>query len=336
MKQARTFALALTLAFGAAALVSTTLDARGQDGDAPPPPPPPPGSSAAKDAPAPAPAAETEAEAAARLAAEEAERKADAEARAYLNAAADRQGGKGLVPPGGSLESFRILCRKVTFEMEKKNDEGGVTRTTIETDDDGLEVLWKKDQVKTVWVLDGKRTQRGRFRRGDVLTPWLHDGEKTTLLAGEQYRADLDQVERDGRIVRALLDVGILRTMLADGSRWRIVAADTFEGVAIERTPPAGKDVTLKLTLWIDPKTFRVNGAKLDPNDADEATMFYSLGYDPEFPVVSGDELSFPFAFDVYEQMSTDPSPRKVMSGVVSSVWFNKLADADMTPPKAR
>lgn len=323
MKQARFAALSLVLAFGAGAFLSSPVDVRGQDGDVPAPPPPPPGSSAGADAGATA-------------AAEAAAVKADQEARVYLTAAAERQGGLKLVPPAGSLDSFRILCRKVTFETEKRNDEGGVTRTTIETDDDGLEVSWRKDQVKTVWVLDGKKTQRGRFRRGEVMTPWLHDGEKTTLLAGDQYKADLDQIERDGRIVRALLDVGILRTMLADGSRWKIVQADTFEGVAIERTPPAGRDVTLKLTLWIDAKTFRVNGAKLDPNDADEATMFYSLGYDPEYPVVSGDTLSFPFAFDVYEQMSTDPSPRKVMSGVVSSVWFNSLADSDLAPPRVQ
>lgn len=294
-----------------------------QAGD-PPPQPPEPSATPAPDDRSPESAEEA--------------KEADAVARAVLVKAAERQGGGDLVPPAGSLDSVRILCKTVAFETERRNDEGGVTRTTVETDDDGLEVSWRKDQVRTVWILDGKKTQRGRFRRGDVMTSWFHDGDTTTLLAGDQHRADLEQVERDGRIVRVLLDVAVLRKMLADGSRWRIVDDATHVGIAAERTPPAGTADARKLTVWIDARSHHVLAAKVHPEKADGAALLCALEHDPdkELPAVRGAAVSFPWRFRVSEIAAGHGKRREIMAGSVSSVSFNTLTDADLTPPRVR
>lgn len=272
---------------------------------------------------------------------------ADAEARLLLDRAAERQGGLKLVPPDGKLESFQVTLHKVLFEQEKVNEDGTVTNVQVEADEGGLVLYWKGEQIRTLWSIDGKKTQRGKFVRNGALVPWLHDGTAIKSLVGdERYAKDRDQIDRDQRIVRALLDVGILRTMLSDGSRWQIIDDASYPGVALRRTPPAGKDVQLQLTLWIDKETARVNAARLSPNADDEATMYYSFGYDDEYPKVKGDKLIFPFQFAVFEQMpvaamreqgllESPPAPRKVMDGTVAEVTFNALSDSDLAPPRA-
>ncbi len=372
MIQARRLRLALTLAVASAALLggglSTGSDAlsvarAAQDDPAPAQQPAqdaPPKQDPAQEAPAgEAPAAEEKGAAERKL--EEAVKRAmeleradaaraeeaDAAARKLLDRAAERQGGLKLVPPDGKLESFQVTLHKVVFEQEKVNEDGSVTNVQVEADEGGLVLYWKGEQIRTLWSIDGKKTQRGKFARNGALVPWLHDGTAIKSLVGDdRYAKDRDQIDRDQRIVRALLDVGILRTMLSDGSRWQIIDDASYPGVALRRTPPAGKDVQLQLTLWIDKDTARVNAARLSPNADDEATMYYSFGYDDEYPKVKGDKLIFPFQFAVFEQMPVaamreqgllehPPAPRKVMDGTVAEVSFNALSDSDLAPPRA-
>lgn len=261
----------------------------------------------------------------------------DAKARELLTAAADRQGGATLAAPDGRLESFRVVFHKVTLWRTK---DGTGARTRVDSETPGLIVHWKGGQLRTEWRIQGDTpVVRGvMFRKKADGTsadyPWLWDGTTTTSLLNEAYRKDRDEIDRDRKIVKALLEVAVLRAMLSDGSRWKVVEDPTFEGTAIRRTPPAGAETPLRLTLWIDPKSRDVVGAKLAPNEPDESTMVYGLEYHPEFPKVKDGVLRFPFKFTVREQRVAEQEPFPVMEAMASEASFNDVPDTEFRPPK--
>jgi hypothetical protein len=331
MKNARRTLVAAALVSALVGGTSTPSDAQ----DAPPETP---------DAPAPkAPAAEA-APAGDAPTAEE-----DAAARKVLEAAAERQGGRSLAPPDGRLESFRVLFGKVTVYRDVQN-ERGTTRQAMDSEDDGLEVLWKEGQIKTVWRLQGDRPVARALqhrRRRDGTTGeyrWLHDGSTHQALTDDpRFVKDREQLDRDRAIVAALLDVAILRRLLGDGSRWKLVDDTTYAGTALRRTPPAGSATPLRVTLWIDPATQDVVAAKLSPNEPGESTMLYELKYHDRLPQLQGPAggegeraaaplQRFPFEFHVFEQRIVEQKPMPVMVAKAKTVSFNDLRDEDFAP----
>jgi hypothetical protein len=166
--------------------------------------------------------------------------------------------------------------------------------------------------------------------------PWLFDGEATKSLLNPGYEKDREEIERDRRIVRALLQVAVIRSMLADGSRWKVVEDTAFTGTALRRTPPAGVETPLRLTLWVDPKSADVTAAKLAPNEPGESTMYYGLDYNADFPKVKDGVLRFPFRFKVREQRIVEQEPVDVMEATASEASFNDVADGDFRPPKPK
>ena len=260
----------------------------------------------------------------------------DAAARELLTAAAARQGGATLAAPGGSLDSFRIVFHKVT--LWRPDAQGG--RSRVDSESPGLIVYWKGGQIRTDWRLVGdKPVVRGVMhrRKPDGTTadyPWLFDGKATTSLLNAAYKKDREEIDRDRKIADALIQVAVLRAMLTDGSTWKVVDDPAFEGTAIRRTPPAGSATPLRLTLWLDPATRDVTGAKLAPNEPGESTMFYGLAYHPEFPKVKDGVLRFPFKFTVREQRVAEQEPFPVMEAMASEASFNDVPDSDFVPPK--
>lgn len=260
----------------------------------------------------------------------------DAEARKALVAAAERQGGAALAPPDGAVASFRIVFGKVTVYREEENAERGLTRSKLDSDDPGLVVHWKGGQIRTAWRLVGKReTVRALLVRDGREVPWMHDGgDRPTILIGPAHEKDRAEIERDRRIVRALLDVAVLRSLLVDGSRWKLVDDPLHPGLALRRTPPEGAPTQLRLTLWIDPKSNDVTSARLSPNEPGESTMHYDFEYDDEYPAVKDAVLRFPFRFTVREQRIPEQEPMLVMVATAREASFNDVDDAVFTPPK--
>ncbi|MCE9637879.1 MAG: hypothetical protein K8T90_19435 [Planctomycetes bacterium] len=260
----------------------------------------------------------------------------DAAARKLLTAAADHQGGATLSAPDGKLESFHVVFHKVT--VFRPRDDG--TRQKMDSETPGLIVDWKGQQIRTEWhltgegaVIRGVETRKSPRDGSMVERAWLFDGTKSALLTPQLFAKDLEEVSRDRKIVKVLLEVAVLRAMLSDGSRWKIVDDPAFEGVSVRRTPPANAETPLKLTLWLDQKTNDVTGAKLAPNEPGESTMYYGLSYHPEFPKVKGDVLRFPFKFKVREQRIAEQEPMDVMEAAASEVSFNDVEDATFKPP---
>jgi hypothetical protein len=122
--------------------------------------------------------------------------------------------------------------------------------------------------------------------------------------------------------------------MLTDGSRWKLVDDPAYAGTALRRTPPAGSDQPLRLTLWVDPKSSDVTAAKLSPNQPGESTMTYSLDYHADLPKVKDGVLRFPFHFRVREQRVAEQEPMDVMEAWASEASFNDVPDAEFKPPK--
>ena len=262
----------------------------------------------------------------------------DAAARKLLAAAAEHQGGATLAAPDGKLESFHIQFHKVTVFRPREDG----TRQKMDSESPGLIVDWKGQQIRTEWHLTGE----GPVTRGVMMRtkpdgtaaeyPWLFDGKKTIGLKNAGFEKDLEEVGRDRKIVKALLEVAVLRGLLADGSRWKVVDDPAFQGTAVRRTPPASAETPLKLTLWFDPKTHDVTGAKLAPNEPGESTMYYGLEYHPDFPKVKDGVLRFPFKFKVREQRIAEQEPMDVMEAHAESASFNDVEDAAFKPPVAK
>lgn len=262
----------------------------------------------------------------------------DAAARKVLAAAAERQGGASLAPPDGNLESFRVVFRKVVLHRQKDG-----TSSRVEAEEDGLKLWWKGTQIRTEWRIVGERpTVRAVLARAKpdgttVDYPWMTDGKAVTpLLDKERFKTDLDEIERDRSIVQALLDVAVLRRMLHDGSRWKLVDDPLHAGTALRRSPPADAKTPLRVTLWVDPKSNDVTAAKLSPNNPGESTMHYSLAYHPEYPKVRDGVLRFPFEFHVREQRVEEQEPMPVMDAWASEASFNDVDDASFRPPAPR
>lgn len=264
----------------------------------------------------------------------------DAAARKVLVLAAERQGGAPLAAPAGSVESFRVVFGKVTLHRAETDASGVVTRRRMDSEDPGLVVHWKRGQIRTEMRLTGERaTTRGVLLRakGEAVQEiaWLDDGgEKPTMLVGEKWTKDRDEIERDRRVIRSLLDVAVLRGLLADGSRWQVVEDSLHPGVALRRTPPAGADGALRITLWIDPATHDVTAARLPPGAEGEPTLHYEFEYDDEFPQVKDRVLRFPFRFTVKEQRPGAKDPEPVMVAMAREASFNDVDDTVFLPPK--
>ena len=347
MRRSRPFALVAALAVAAAGLVSPRSDAQ----DTPPAPPEVPPAPPADEPPVPpkapdepkapeepAPPAQPEGPQADPVPTDE----EDAAARAFLAVAAERQGGKMLAAPDGKLESFHIVFHKVTLHRVVEKEGGGVSRQTIDSETPGLIVDWKGGQIRTEWRLMGetpvirgvmlRKKRDGTF--GDY--PWLFDGTQTKSLLNAGYEKDLAEVERDRKIVKALLEVAVLRSMLTDGSRWKVVEDAAFPGTAIRRTPPASAATPLRLTLWFDAATHDVAAARLSPNEPGESTMYYGLEYHADFPKVKDGVLRFPFKFRVREQRIPEQEPMDVMTAMAGEASFNDLSDETFKAPAAK
>lgn len=266
----------------------------------------------------------------------------DAAARAILEAAAKRQGGEKLAAPEGKLESFHVVFRKIRLFRTKQGADGSSTRQRIDSEEPGLIVDWKGPQLRTEWYIQGERPViRGVWQRPkpDGTTaddPWLFDGTDVKSLRNEGYQNDLAELDRDRRIVQAMLEVAVLRTLLHDGSRWKIVDDPAFDGTCVRRTPPAGVPTPLRLTLWIDPKSKDVAAAKLAPNEPGESTMYYGFSYVDGIPTVKGDVLRFPAAFRVQEQRIAEQKPMDVMEAYPQEASFNDVDDAVFRRPKPK
>jgi hypothetical protein len=227
----------------------------------------------------------------------------------------------------------------VTVHRERVSEDGTSSRQRLDSEDPGLVVHWKDGQIKTAWRLLGERptTRALLVQANGREVPWLSDGRgPPTTLLGPAYAKDRDEIERDRKIVRALLDVAVLRGLLADGSRWRIVKDGLHPGTAIRRTPPAGAQQALRLTLWIDPKTDDVTFARLSPNARGESTMHYGFAYHDALPAVKDGVLRFPFTFTVQEQVAGEETPETVMVAAAREASFNDVEDAEFLPPRPR
>ena len=258
----------------------------------------------------------------------------EAEARKLLEAAAKRQGGAELAEEG-RLESFRVVFHKVAFEQQKTDAQGVKKYAMVETADDGVKLAWKApDSLRSEMTLDGNTSVRAWYEPRRV--GWIWDGQKTSPLLGEKYAADREQLERERRMIRALLDAAFLSKLLRDGSTWRVLSDDaTFPGtVALRRTPPEGSETALALTLWIDPKSHEVRAARVPPREQGESIMTYALEYHDTMPEIAGSDLRFPFHITALEQRIEEQEPRKVMEAWARSVEFNNVEDSEFRAPR--
>lgn len=297
----------------------------------------------AQDAPPAETPAETPKEPAAAAVPEGPTDEQDAAARKILEAAAERQGGARLAPPDGSLDSFHITFHKVTLHRLITNADGTTKRQKIDSETPGLIVDWKGGQIRTEWYMSGERpVVRGVMHNGTKADgsvkefSWLHDGTDVKSLSNKGYEKDLSEIQRDRKVVKALLDAAVLRRMLTDGSRWEIVEDAAFPGTALRRTPPKSAETPLRLTLWIDTATRDVVGARLAPNEAGESTMFYGFAYVDGIPEVKDEVLRFPARFRVMEQRDGETEPVDVMDAVAAKASFNDVADEAFRPPAAK
>lgn len=308
-----------------------------------PDPPPAPAETPPVAKPAAPPAADPAAPASADAAPTDEEHAA---ARKVVEAAADRQGGKSLAPPDGALASFSVTFAKVTVHRDVVRDDGSTTRQRIDSEDDGLQVFGLGRQLRTVWRLSGERpVSRGVKLKAKTdgtfaELAWVHDGAALQALGtGARFEKDREQLDRDRAVVTALLDVAVLRRMLSDGSRWKIVDDATNAGTAVRRTPPVSATATagtapLTLVLWIDDTTRDVTAAMIPATAAGGATTHLEFRYHATFPKVTGSDLRFPFEVHVSETNDAAAERLPVMDAFARQVTFNDLAQADVDPPK--
>jgi len=272
----------------------------------------------------------------------------DKKARAILAKAAVRQNAGDLVEPG-RLESFHVVFHIAKFRTEKTNDKGEVVSTQVETDDDGLVVDWKQGSVKTQVTVDGRPTTKAHYFT-PVEGSWISDGESVSSLAGEDRKADFDQLEFQRRVVDQLLEVAFVGRLATDKSRWRVLDdASVPNAVAVERTPPADAPDATRLQLWIektgDGEYGDVVQAAMPPKDEGGATLIYEFKYEPEFVAVrrknaegvaAPDPLRFPSEVRVSEQKKGESKRSEALFVSGLKVDINTVADLDFAPPKVK
>ncbi len=294
-------ALALTCVAFPGATVSCA-----EDGPAAPPPPPP-----AEPA--------TSDEAALRL----------------LRAAVERQGGKELAD-AGALRSFRVEFGRVkAFVEDDSESASGVKSGSGELSEFVIDWLHHDDaasSLRTSWVTsaDGKRVAQAVIGTRDAF--WISADGVTQNVTRDSHPEDVEQLLAQRRLTEALLDVAVLRKMLADGSVWKSVTDAAHPGTALRREPPKGSG--LHLTLWFDAETLDPRWVRVEPSEADAATLHYEFEYDAERPKVSGATLRFPFKTHVFEQKAKDAPLRRTLDLYAAAVKFNTLTLSDFAPPR--
>ncbi len=278
----------------------------------------------------------------------------DPGALALLEKAAKQQGGAELAEPD-ALKSFHVLFHAAKFSVERSQEDGSSKRITFDTDTRGLEIAWMvPDYLRTDWTQDGKKTTRAfHSGKGDEGVNWMRDPDqpgRVIVLSGDRYRTDREQIERDRRMIRTLLDVVFLERLRRDGSTWTPSDAaypfaatkgpahvkDTKNMRAIVRHPPGGsaEDASqLGMALWIDTVTGKVGAAYIKERATGDQPLYFALGYNADFPKRIGTEAKFPFGVAVYE----DPKGKPIMSLSVAEIHVNdakKVNLATFTPGK--
>ena len=257
----------------------------------------------------------------------------DSVALAYLEEAAETQGGAALAAPG-ALRSFRVEFSRGEVRQAKKQVDGTTFYAWEELS--RLEIDWKRNagkpsSLRTFWEMNGKVLTLAVI--GDEDYYWENDGQQTTQIQEATHPDDVDQIHRYRRLSESLLDVAVLHKLRQDGSIWTRVEDTAHEGIALRRTPPEGGN-GLKLTIWIDPNSSEVKHVRLDPIEDGASTLHYELAYMKDRPVVSGADLRFPQHVIVHEQRIAEQRPQKVMELRLQKVFFNAVADDVFYPPK--
>ncbi len=274
--------------------------------------------------------------------------KSDPEALEYLRKAAERQGAGSLALVDG-VQSFNVLFHTVWVVQEQVQEDGTVQRTSATSDVFGMEIDWMApDKIRTRWVIDGETTLRGSFKKANGLEIyWLNDGKETTPLTGPRYEKDREELQRDRRTVRALLDVAVLHKMLVDGSVWKL-ASDPLpyeadgSHVALRRKPPASDTEdgrSLALTLWLERTKLDPVAVRLEAAKPGAPTLYYQMSFHNEFPQVEGtDNVRFPFHVIVWEQHGPAGELSKILELKAAKVRFNEatgITDATFKAPKS-
>lgn len=259
--------------------------------------------------------------------------RSDSDALEIVKKAAERQGGGAVAEPGG-LESFHAVFRKVTLKAD-----GDAVREEVEADRDGVKIAWKHpNKIRTSWTIGGKTTVRAHTGR----VGWIHDGTQSSNLLGEQYEKDREQLERDRRMIGALLDVVFLRKMLTDGSVWKIVPDETYAGICVLRLPPKETEERetpqLPIKIWLDTETHDPLMALIQPDGRGASILHYKFEYLSIAPEIRGaDGLRFPFHTEVYEQRVAEQEPFMIMDVYIKAVDFNdplKVTDETFRRPR--
>lgn len=269
--------------------------------------------------------------------------KSDPAALEILEAAAKRQNADGLAHEG--VSAFHVVFGRAQFERDGN---------LVTADPRGLVVDWAApDRIRTRMVIDGNVTERGARRNSfGADAPWAFDGKEVTALTRAKHPQDFDQIDRDRRMVRALIDVVFLRRMLEDESVWkREPSSDLVEGgqvraVGIRRIPPAPvgevtevEGARLAMVLLIDAASHDVRALLILPATNEEPAFQYEFEYSDGFPKVSGAgdaEVRFPFKVTV-SRIDDLPPPQVLMVVHTETVAFNAAAgvtDATFSPPK--
>lgn len=244
--------------------------------------------------------------------------KSDSDAIDLVKRAAERQGGNAVAEPGG-LHSFHAVFGRVLLKSN-----GDTVREDVEADRNGVKIAWMQpNKIRTSWTIDGKTTVRGHTGR----VGWIDDGTQSSNLLGERYEKDREQLERDQRMIGALLDVVFLGKMLRDGSIWKIARDPTYEGLCLARIAPeqGTQDVrSLDMKLWLDPETLDPQAAIIQPDGQGTSLLHYKFEYLTIAPKIRGaGDLRFPFHTEVYEQRIAEQSPFMIMDVHITEVDFN-------------
>lgn len=276
--------------------------------------------------PPPAPRSETEVEAP----------KSDPEALELLAQAAARQGGETLAAPE-SMQSFHVEFRNLKVWTHVRNDDGSWTSANEAVQQ--LDIDWKRNaglasSLRTFWELNGRKVWRAVNVQAARTVFWLSDGADVTILSEGTHDADREEVLLHRRLSETLLDVAVLHKMRTDGSVWKRVADDTYEGPALHRTPAPGSS-GLTFTIWLDPETKDPRHVRVEPVEADAPEMHYALTYQDDLPAnlfsVEGATLRFPRKITVRERYEGIPL-REVMEMFVKRVVFNQVDAATFLP----
>jgi hypothetical protein len=262
-------------------------------------------------------------------------------AREVLVQAAAGQNAGDLAEPG-VLQSLHIVFHAAEFQRQKEDEKGQlVDAGRVAVDEDGLVVDWMQGSVRTQVTVDSTTSVKGWF--APMKVAWIFDGKKSTLLAGDDHRADYDQLQRQRRIIDRLAEVAILGKLAAAPEPWRVASDTDPKFIAIERVPAQGLLPLLLRVARLDGGKFGdVIGSEIASPGAEP--QLERFAYDAKYPKVRRKDASgalidtavrFPFVVDVEDPpRAGETAPRNVFHGKIVAVEVNTLKPLDFAQPK--